>query len=156
MFAHRLRKNQRQLERWSRREGISCYRLYDADMPEYAVAIDRYEDALHVAEYQAPSSVSEADAQRRLEDVIQALPLVTGVPPERTFFKQRQRQRGKNQYQRQASSAQMRQVHEGPVKLLVNLTDFLDTGLFLDHRLLRARIGQEAKGKHLLNLLPLR
>jgi 23S rRNA (guanine2445-N2)-methyltransferase / 23S rRNA (guanine2069-N7)-methyltransferase len=152
MFGNRLRKNQRKLERWARREGISCYRLYDADMPEYAVAIDRYEEALHVAEYRAPSGVKEEDARRRLEEVAAALPLVTGIDARHIHYKERRRQRGKEQYQRVERRGEFQTVREGSIKLLVNLSDYLDTGLFLDHRALRLRLAAEARGKSFLNL----
>jgi 23S rRNA (guanine2445-N2)-methyltransferase / 23S rRNA (guanine2069-N7)-methyltransferase len=152
MFANRLRKNMQHLQRWARRETVSCYRLYDADMPEYAVVVDRYDDALHVAEYRAPKGVEPEAAERRLSEVRQVLPLVTGIAGDNIYFKQRQRQRGKSQYQREDQQGQLRTVREGDVKLLVNLTDYLDTGLFLDHRPLRLRIARESRGKHLLNL----
>jgi 23S rRNA (guanine2445-N2)-methyltransferase / 23S rRNA (guanine2069-N7)-methyltransferase len=152
MFANRLRKNQRRLDKWLRREGISCYRLYDADMPEYAVAVDRYGDFLHVAEYRAPAGIDPADAQRRLQEVVSALPVATGVAPERIFYKERQRQRGTQQYQKEAAEGELHTVHEGRVKLLVNFSDYLDTGLFLDHRPLRQRLAAESRGKDFLNL----
>jgi 23S rRNA (guanine2445-N2)-methyltransferase / 23S rRNA (guanine2069-N7)-methyltransferase len=152
MFANRLRKNQKRLQRWAEREQISCYRLYDADMPEYAVAIDRYDGALHVAEYRAPRGVDPQAAARRLAEVKQVLPQVTGVSPGSIYYKTRERQRGKSQYGRTGSGQELFAVQEGGVKLLVNLADYLDTGLFLDHRPLRLRIASEARGKSLLNL----
>jgi 23S rRNA (guanine2445-N2)-methyltransferase / 23S rRNA (guanine2069-N7)-methyltransferase len=152
MFCNRVRKNQRRLAKWVKQQQLECYRLYDADMPEYAVAVDRYGDWLHVAEYKAPAQVDPADAAARLDAVRAALPLATGVPAERIVFKQRQRQRGKDQYQVQGKDRDLLPVGEGDARLLVNLHDYLDTGLFLDHRPLRLRIGQEARGKRFLNL----
>lgn len=152
MFANRLQKNRRRLERWARKAGVSCYRLYDADMPEYAVAVDRYEDHLHVAEYAAPAGVKPADAARRLAEIKQVLPQAMGVPQASIHHKQRRRQRGAEQYQREDERGELLTVVEGGVKLLVNLSDYLDTGLFLDHRPLRSRIAAEARGKHFLNL----
>jgi 23S rRNA (guanine2445-N2)-methyltransferase / 23S rRNA (guanine2069-N7)-methyltransferase len=152
MFANRMRKNLQQADRWARKQGISCYRVYDADMPEYAVAVDRYGDALHVAEYKAPASVDEAAAERRLGEILQVLPGVTGVPENKVYFKQRRRQRGEQQYQRQGQGGDVFQVSEGRARLLVNLSDYLDTGLFLDHRPLRLRLAEEAAGKNFLNL----
>jgi 23S rRNA (guanine2445-N2)-methyltransferase / 23S rRNA (guanine2069-N7)-methyltransferase len=152
MFANRLRKNQRKLSAWLKRSGNECYRLYDADMPEYAVAVDRYGDWLHVAEYKAPAKVSEEAAAERFQEVRQALPIATGVPPEKIVFKQRQRQRGAAQYQPQAREQSLLTVREGAAKLLVNLHDYLDTGLFLDHRPLRLRIAAESRGRRFLNL----
>lgn len=152
MFANRLQKNQRHLKKWLRRSPQECYRLYDADMPEYAVAVDRYGDWLHVAEYRAPETVDENAAAKRMAEAMAALPAATGVPPERIVVKSRQRQRGKEQYERQGKSAQMLSVSEGEARFLVNLHDYLDTGLFLDHRALRRRISAEAKGMRFLNL----
>lgn len=152
MFANRIRKNQRRLRSWLKRSGVSSYRLYDADMPEYAVAVDRYGDWLHVAEYKAPAQVSEEAAQARLMEVRHALPIATGVPSERIVFKQRAKQKGKTQYTRQSRRNQHLEVQEGAAKLLVNLHDYLDTGLFLDHRPLRLLLGKEAQGKRFLNL----
>lgn len=152
MFANRIRKNRRHLSSWVKREGIDCYRLYDADMPEYAVAVDVYGEQVHVAEYQAPRGVEPAAARRRLDEVRAALPEALGVAPGLIVYKQRQRQRGTGQYEKRASRGEMLSVNEGAAKLLVNLHDYLDTGLFLDHRSLRLRIAGESAGKHFLNL----
>ncbi|AVO54884.1 bifunctional 23S rRNA (guanine(2069)-N(7))-methyltransferase RlmK/23S rRNA (guanine(2445)-N(2))-methyltransferase RlmL [Ectopseudomonas mendocina] len=152
MFANRLQKNLKQLGKWARREGVECYRLYDADMPEYALAIDLYRDWVHVQEYAAPKSIDPEKAQARLLDALAAIPQALGVAQNRVVIKRRERQAGTKQYQRQASQGEFMEVSEGGAKLLVNLTDYLDTGLFLDHRPLRLRIQREAAGKRFLNL----
>lgn len=152
MFASRLQKNLKQLGKWARREGVECYRLYDADMPEYALAVDLYRDWVHVQEYAAPRSIDPDKAQARLLDALAAIPQALGVAQNRVAIKRRERQTGTKQYQRQAAQGQFMEVSEGGVKLLVNLTDYLDTGLFLDHRPLRLRIQREAAGKRFLNL----
>nr|WP_313407441.1 bifunctional 23S rRNA (guanine(2069)-N(7))-methyltransferase RlmK/23S rRNA (guanine(2445)-N(2))-methyltransferase RlmL [Pseudomonas sp.] len=152
MFANRLQKNLKQLGKWARREGVECYRLYDADMPEYALAVDLYRDWVHVQEYAAPRSIDPDKAQARLLDALAAIPQALGVAQSRVAIKRRERQTGTKQYQRQAAQGQSMEVSEGGVKLLVNLTDYLDTGLFLDHRPLRLRIQREAAGKRFLNL----
>jgi 23S rRNA (guanine2445-N2)-methyltransferase / 23S rRNA (guanine2069-N7)-methyltransferase len=152
MFANRIRKNRRRLASWVKRNQIECYRLYDADMPEYAVAVDIYGERVHVAEYQAPRGVDTAAAARRLEEIRQALPLALGVPPEEIVYKQRRRQRGTAQYEKQGGGGELFSVREGRARLLVNLRDYLDTGLFLDHRPLRLRIAAEAEGRDFLNL----
>lgn len=152
MFANRLRKNRRHLSSWVKRNGIECYRLYDADMPEYAVAVDIYADWVHVAEYSAPSGIDPAAASLRLQEVLQAIPVALDVPATRIVLKQRQRQRGSAQYTRRDSSEHLLAVREGDAALLVNLRDYLDTGLFLDHRPLRRRLAVEARGKDFLNL----
>lgn len=152
MFANRLQKNLKQLGKWARREGIECYRLYDADMPEYALAVDLYRDWVHVQEYAPPRSIDPQKAQERLLDALAAIPQALQLPRERVVVKRRERQSGTRQYERQASQGQFLEVAEGGVKLLVNLTDYLDTGLFLDHRPLRLQIQREATGKRFLNL----
>ncbi|HLA31371.1 MAG TPA: bifunctional 23S rRNA (guanine(2069)-N(7))-methyltransferase RlmK/23S rRNA (guanine(2445)-N(2))-methyltransferase RlmL [Pseudomonas sp.] len=152
MFANRLQKNLKQLGKWARREGVECYRVYDADMPEYAVAIDLYGDWVHVQEYAAPRTIEPEKAQARLFDALAAIPQALGVDKSKVVVKRRERQSGTKQYTRQAAQGLFREVNEGGVKLLVNLTDYLDTGLFLDHRPLRLRIQKEAAGKRFLNL----
>ena len=157
MFANRLRKNLKALNKWVKREErsgypIGAYRIYDADMPEYSVAVDHYNDSLYVAEYQAPASIEPEAAQRRLNEIKRVLPLVCGVSVDDIHYKQRQRQRGQWQYEKRAGESVELVVEEGPAKLKVNLSDYLDTGLFLDHRPLRRRIATEIQGKRFLNL----
>ncbi len=152
MFANRLRKNLKTLQKWAKKNHIECYRVYDADMPEYAVAIDLYRDRVLVSEYKAPASIDEQKAQDRLHDVLQAIPSVLPVKPEQIHLKQRSRQSGKSQYRKFGEEKSYFEVNEGGARFLVNLTDYLDTGLFLDHRPIRLRIQQEAKGKRFLNL----
>ncbi|WP_137885446.1 bifunctional 23S rRNA (guanine(2069)-N(7))-methyltransferase RlmK/23S rRNA (guanine(2445)-N(2))-methyltransferase RlmL [Pseudomonas sp. 2FE] len=152
MFANRLQKNLKLLGKWVRREGVDCYRVYDADMPEYALAIDLYHDWVHVQEYAAPRSIDPEKAQARLFDALAAIPQALNVDKAKVIIKRRERQSGTKQYERQATQGRFTEVSEGGVKLLVNLTDYLDTGLFLDHRPLRLRIQREAAGKRFLNL----
>lgn len=155
MFANRLRKNLRTLGRWARREGIDCYRLYDADMPEYALAVDLYAGEklwINVQEYAPPSSVEPQKAEERLREALAAIPEVLGIPAQQLFLRIRKRQRGPSQYGRLAAEARFHEVRENGCRFLVNFTDYLDTGLFLDHRLTRALIGGRAKGTRFLNL----
>jgi 23S rRNA (guanine2445-N2)-methyltransferase / 23S rRNA (guanine2069-N7)-methyltransferase len=155
MFANRLRKNLKHLSKWAKREGISCYRLYDADMPEYAVAVDLYQGErlwAHVQEYEAPRDVDPSKAAVRLQEALAAVPAVLEIPAAQMFFKVRRRQRGKAQYEKLAEERQFHEVGEGGLRFLVNLGDYLDTGLFLDHRLTRARVRALARGRHFLNL----
>ena len=155
MFANRLRKNVRHLGRWARRNGIGCYRLYDADMPEYAVAIDLYQSErlwVHVQEYAAPATVDETRARQRLDEALSQVPEVLEVPPEQVVFKRRQRQRGSAQYERLAEAGNFIEVTEESLRFRVNLRDYLDTGLFLDHRLTRGLVGKLARGRAVLNL----
>lgn len=156
MFENRLRKNLKALRRWAAREGVECYRLYDADMPEYNLAVDLYTSRgvvyAHVQEYEAPSSVDPRAAKRRLNEALETLPKVLEIPRERMFTKLRRRQRHGAQYQGLARGGEYYEVREGPARLLVNFTDHLDTGLFLDHRDTRALIGRLASGRRFLNL----
>ena len=99
MFANRLQKNLRQLGKWARREQVDCYRLYDADMPEYALAVDLYQDWVHVQEYAAPRSVDPDKAQARLLDALAAIPQALGISPQRVVLKRRERQSGTRQYE---------------------------------------------------------
>ncbi len=152
MFGNRMRKNRKRLSNWIKREGISCYRLYDADMPEYAVAVDIYGEHAHVAEYQAPKGVDPEAAERRMNDVIAALPDALNIAPVRIAYKTRRQQRGRQQYEKQDERGELLEVTESGARFLVNLTDYLDTGLFLDHRPLRRRLAAEVRGKRFLNL----
>jgi 23S rRNA (guanine2069-N7)-methyltransferase / 23S rRNA (guanine2445-N2)-methyltransferase len=179
MLANRLRKNLQHLGRQARREHVSCYRLYDADMPEYAFAIDRYEAAdggavhLHVQEYAPPASVDLQAARRRRQEMLGTLPQALEVPPERIHLRVRRRQRGAQQYRSRRGgagiSAGISAVSRGPssagngagrpllveeagLRFLVNLDDYLDTGLFLDHRPTRALLRERARGVRFLNL----
>ncbi len=151
-FANRLRKNLKKYEKWARQEGIECYRLYDADLPEYNVAIDRYGEWVVVQEYAPPKTVDAHKARQRLFDVIAATISVLGIAPNKLVLKTRERQKGKNQYQKMAEKGDFLEVQEYNARLWVNLTDYLDTGLFLDHRIARRMLGQMSKGKDFLNL----
>lgn len=152
MFANRLRKNLKQLKKWLKKSGVQCYRAYDADIPEYSVAVDVYGDHLHVQEYAPPKTIDSNKAERRLMDVIQVLPAVFDIKPSNIHLKQRKRQAGTSQYEKLNRKEQMLTVQEGPCKILVNLDDYLDTGLFLDHRPIRSYIGEQSKDKRVLNL----
>jgi 23S rRNA (guanine2445-N2)-methyltransferase / 23S rRNA (guanine2069-N7)-methyltransferase len=158
MFANRLSKNLKRLRPWAEREGISCYRLYDADMPEYAFAIDLYraiepeETWLYVQEYAAPAEIEREAVQRRRGEVLASLAAVTGVSPERTRVRTRRRTRRGEQYLKVGGESRFHTVLEGGLRLHVNFDDYLDTGLFLDHRITRARLRAAAHGLHFLNL----
>ncbi len=157
MFANRLRKNLRITGKWARRAGVTCYRLYDADMPEYAVAIDVYQGQdkkwAHVQEYRAPAKVDPSRAAARLQEALTVIPQVLEIPNDQLYFKVREKKRGNSQYRRlTAGGGAFHEVTEGPCTFLVNFNDYLDTGLFLDHRMTRSMIGELAAGKRFLNL----
>ncbi len=161
MFVNRVRKNLRHLGKWARREGVTCWRVYDADLPEYAVAIDIYEGAgpdagrrfAHIQEYAPPPQIDSGRAEERLAEVVAAAPEVLGVAPEDVAVKVRKRQRGESQYERRDDTLGTQiEVAENGLRFLVNLHDYLDTGLFLDHRLTRQALRDFADGERFLNL----
>ncbi len=154
-FANRLRKNLKRLQRWAQREGVDNYRVYDADLPDYNFAVDLYQGErrwVHAQEYQAPARIDPARAERRRRAALAVMAEVLEVPPAQVFYKVRQRQKGADQYQRQGRGGRFHEVREHGCRLRVNFEDYLDTGLFLDHRPVRRRIQARAAGKRFLNL----
>ena len=151
-FANRLQKNIKKIEKWAKQQGLDAYRLYDADLPEYNVAVDRYGDHIVVQEYAAPKNIDENKARQRLLDAVTATLQVTGIETNKLILKVRQKQKGTNQYEKLANKGEYFYVNEYGAQLWVNLTDYLDTGLFLDHRLTRKMVGEMAKDKDFLNL----
>ncbi len=157
MLANRLRKNERALRKWRAQAGIHCWRGYDRDLPEYAVAVDVYEATdgmawVHVQEYRAPRDVLEDTARRHLHEAVHAVAEVFGVPRDRIAVKQRRRGKGGARYGVMDERGELIGVEEGGLRFLVNLFDYLDTGLFPDHRLVRQRLRQLAAGRRFLNL----
>ncbi len=155
MLANRLRKNMKNIGKWAERVGMDCYRLYDADMPEYNLAIDIYQCGqthAHVQEYAAPASIDPAQVRQRRREALAVIPWLLEIPPEQVHFKRRQQQKGKAQYQKLDTQGQTFRVREDDGLFEVNFSDYLDTGLFLDHRLTRRLIHDAAKGKRFLNL----
>ncbi|MDD5581153.1 MAG: bifunctional 23S rRNA (guanine(2069)-N(7))-methyltransferase RlmK/23S rRNA (guanine(2445)-N(2))-methyltransferase RlmL [Methylobacter sp.] len=155
MFANRLKKNLKKLSKWARQNNINCYRLYDADLPEYAVAIDIYQGGqtwVNVQEYEPPKSIDQQKADQRLAGLLAEIPRVLEIAREQVFLKIRRKQKSTDQYEKQSDQGRFHIVEEGGCKLLVNFEDYLDTGLFLDHRPIRMLIQQQAKDKRFLNL----
>jgi 23S rRNA (guanine2445-N2)-methyltransferase / 23S rRNA (guanine2069-N7)-methyltransferase len=159
MVANRLRTNFTALGAWARKEGILCYRVYDADMPEYAFSIDVYAARppsgarfVYVQEYAPPATIEPERARARREEAFSVIPEVLDVPRERAYLRTRRKQKGGTQYTKLAERGEFEVVGEGGLDLYVNFTDYLDTGLFLDHRPTRARIRELAAGKSFLNL----
>ena len=159
MVANRLRKNLKKFKNWRAREAVSCFRAYDADLPEYAAAIDVYQEDggkgrtfLHVQEYAAPASIPDADVRRRRNELLAAAREVFGVPAEQVALKSRERGKGGSKYGRFEQRGEFIVVREHDALLRVNLFDYLDTGLFLDHRPLRGQMAQQARGRKFLNL----
>lgn len=151
-FRNRIRKNQQRLKKWRRDANIEAYRLYDADIPEFALAIDVYGKRLHVQEYAPPKTIPPRRAQQHLLQAIEALAQLFDIAVDEIAVKQKQRQRGATQYERQAARGELVIIKEQQVSLTVNLTDYLDTGLFLDHRNSRAWVQANARQKRVLNL----
>jgi 23S rRNA (cytosine1962-C5)-methyltransferase len=154
MFANRLRKNARHLGRWARREGVTCYRLYDHDIPEVPLAVDWYDGRLHVAEYARRSDEDSLDPSHEvwLETLVAAAADTLEVGRDAVYVKRRERQRGSRQYHRLARTGDEVVVSEGGHRFLVNLSDFVDTGLFLDHRITRSMVEAASRDRAVLNL----
>jgi 23S rRNA (guanine2445-N2)-methyltransferase / 23S rRNA (guanine2069-N7)-methyltransferase len=156
-FANRLHKNRKRLGKWARREGVTCWRAYDADLPDFNVAVDIYDcdDGVRrvvVSEYEAPAEIDAVKAGVRLDRAVDAVAEVLETRPSEVRVKVRRRQRGSDQYEQLAETGRFHVVEEGGARLLVNLDDYLDTGLFLDHRLTRGMVARLVSGGRLLNL----
>lgn len=152
MVYNRIVKNRKRLLRWLARERIECYRVYDADLPEYAAAIDVYGDRLHIQEYAAPADIPVAKTEERLRDLVFAATRAFELPPERVYLKQRRSQSPEAQYRRQDASGEFFVVSEADARFEVNLQDYLDSGLFLDGRQIREWIHDGARELRFLNL----
>lgn len=152
MFINRLKKNYKHLKKWARKNNINCYRVYDADLPQYAVAIDKYEQWLHVQEYQAPKTVDKNKAFQRINDVIDVVADILETKQEHVVLKTRKKQGGLAQYEKQDKKDHKVVVTESGLKFIINMYDYIDTGLFLDHRYTRQLIKKLAKKRSFLNL----
>ncbi len=152
MLRNRVRKNRKRLRSWARHEGITCYRLYDRDIPEIPLVIDWYEGRLRVAEFQRKHASDECGGEEWMKTVVAMTALELQVPTGQVYYKVRDRQRGQKQYQARGSQENRIEVGEAGHRFLVNLVDYVDTGLFLDHRRTRAMVAAESKDKGLLNL----
>lgn len=151
-FANRLKKLARHLRKYPTKRGITCYRIYERDIPEIPLVVDRYEDALHIAEFERPHDRTAAEHADWLDFMVTTAAKALDIPRNQTFLKHRARQRGASQYERFDRRGAVRVVNEGGLKFQVNLSDYLDTGLFLDHRQTRAMVRDLADGKRFLNL----
>ncbi|MBD0321339.1 MAG: class I SAM-dependent methyltransferase [Gemmatimonadetes bacterium] len=153
MFKNRLRKNARHFRKWAKARGLTAFRVYDRDVPEYSYAVDLYGDRAHVVEYPRRRAVKAGGLEEQRAEVLAAVTAVLEVPPEHIHVKTHLPQPwGRSQYGRVGQGSERLVVEEQGLKFWVNLGDYLDTGLFMDHRLTRARVREEAKGKSFLNL----
>ena len=134
-----------------KKEKIQCYRIYDKDIPEFGVAVDVYGQQIQIQEYDPPKNINLLAAERRLLEVLQVIPEVMNCKPESVILKKRKRQAGQ-QYDRLAQTQERLVIEEGGLKFWVNLRDYLDTGIFLDHRPIRSLIREMAENKRFLNL----
>src|SRR5699024_5324943 len=152
-MVNRLRKNSRQLRRWLEQSGTQAYRLYDRDLPEFNITVDVYGDAVLVNEFAPPKTISEAVAKQRRSWALMAVRAALGVHREQVFIRTRRQQKGTEQYEKVSQAGEFRVVEEGRARVLVNLKDYLDTGLFLDHRPIRLFFSEGiVRGKRFLNL----
>lgn len=147
-LANRLKKNARHLSKWARREGLNAYRLYDRDIPEFPYAIDRYDDWLHAQLFEGKRPLTDTDIGAHLADMAEAM----DIPLDKIVLKLRRRQRGTSQYEKLDLQGPSFNVTEYGLNFEVNLHQYLDTGLFLDHRNTRRKVRAQAAGKTLLNL----
>lgn len=153
MFENRLVKVFRHLRKTARRQEITCYRVYDDDIPEFPFSIEIYEQCVYVAEYQRRHGMTEEEHEEWLESCVEVISRILEVPSENIFIKQRQRKQNRQaQYEKLSFEKHEMTVHEAGLKFKVNLSDYLDTGLFLDHRITRGLVREEAKDKQVLNL----
>jgi len=155
MFANRLKKNWKKMSKWAKQKNVSCYRLYDADLPEYSVAIDIYQAEklwVNVQEYEAPKTIEPHKANERLAGILAEIPRVLKIDKSQVFLKIRRKQKSTDQYEKQDNKANFHVIEENNCKFLINFEDYLDTGIFLDHRPIRLKIQQQSEGKNFLSL----
>ncbi|MBS1782960.1 MAG: class I SAM-dependent methyltransferase [Bacteroidetes bacterium] len=153
MFQNRLLKVWKHISKWARKQDIVCFRFYDHDLPEFPFAIEWYDGVVHAAEYKRRHGMEEDEHADWLAQCKSTIALVLEIAPEQIFMKQRQRKAGRQgQYEKFGEEKQERIVHEGGLSFIINLTDYLDTGLFLDHRITRSMVREQAAEKRVLNL----
>lgn len=151
-FQNRLLKMYKHISKWARRQGVTCYRVYDDDLTNFPFAIDLYEEALYVSEYQRKHNLGEEEHAYWLEECKEVMAQVFDIPIERIYIKKRKRQKGSQQYEKLDQQKNRFMVRENGLRFIVNLSDYLDTGLFLDHRNTRQMVRAEVEGKRFLNL----
>ncbi len=153
MFRNRLKKVSRHLGKQARRFGISCYRVYDHDLPEFPFCIEFYGDKLYVAEYKRQHGMTEEEHDDWIEKSIEVMTEILAVSKDNIFLKLRQRKPGRlGQYQKYDEIKHEFIIEENQLKFIVNLSDYLDSGLFLDHRITRQMVREKSAGKKVLNL----
>lgn len=151
-FSNRLGKNIKHYLKWARRNGIEAWRMYDRDIPQFPFAVDVYGERIHLQEYDTGWKMPPEEYEAWLAEVVEAVAFVTGFPETHIHLKRRERQKGTQQYEKTGKAGEDFIVHENGRKFWVNLEKYLDTGLFLDHRNTRKKVGEIAQGKRFLNL----
>lgn len=153
MFENRLTKVFRHISKLAKRQNITCYRVYDDDIPEFPFSIEIYEDHVYIAEYHRKHGMEEDAHEAWLDNCLELISKVLNIPPANIWVKQRQRKENRqSQYEKLSIESQEMTVHESGLKFKINLSDYLDTGLFLDHRITRSMVRDEVKDKKVLNL----
>jgi len=152
MLANRLRKRHRHLQKWARRTDTGAFRLYDRDIPEIPLVLDKYADVVSGALYRRPYEKDEVEEEQWLQAMTDAAARALELQRDNIIIKRRQRQRGQAQYEKMTDRELVREVREGGLMFKVNLSDYLDTGLFLDRRAMRRMVNADSKGKRVLNL----
>ncbi len=153
MFRNRLQKVWRHVSKLAKRQEVTCFRVYDHDLPEFPFCVELYEDKVYLAEYQRRHGMSEEDHAAWLESCVPVISNILAVPDEQIYFRERRRKAGRlDQYEKIASEQEFFVVREAGLFFRVNLKDYLDTGLFLDHRITRGMVREEASSRRMLNL----
>ena len=153
MFRNRLEKVYRHLKKQAKKQGVTCYRIYDHDLPEFPFIIELYEDKLHVSEYKRRHLMSDDEHEGWINQCRKIIGDVLQVSVENIFLKTRKKKEGRGgQYQKTGESKNELIVHENGLKFIVNLSEYLDTGLFLDHRITRQMVREQSNEKRVLNL----
>ncbi|MCZ2223104.1 MAG: class I SAM-dependent methyltransferase [Chitinophagales bacterium] len=153
MFENRLQKVFKHKSKLAKRQNISCYRIYDHDLPEFPLCIELYENKIYLAEYVRRHKMTEDEHETWLEKCIEVIVKIIGIRDENVYIKQRKRKSNRHdQYEKTDDKKDFFVVEENGLKFLINLTDYLDTGLFLDHRITRKMVMEQSAGKRVLNL----
>jgi len=151
-FENRLQKVYKHLAKIAKRINVSCYRIYNVDLPEFPFIIEMYNDNVYVAEYKSKHSLSDEEYSEWLDLSLQTIQKVLNVSENKIFLKLRERQKGVNQYAKLNQEKNEFIVDENNLRFIVNLSDYIDVGLFLDHRITRAMVKEWSANKKVLNL----
>ncbi len=151
-FENRLSKVYKHIGKIARKQNVSCFRVYNVDLPEFPFIIDVYKDLIYVAEYKSKHKLNEVEYETWLNTSLEIIQKVFNTEKENVFLKLRERQKGEQQYSKLKQEKKELIVDENGLSFIVNLSDYLDTGLFLDHRLTRKKVKEIADGKRVLNL----